>query len=171
MFFFYCAFRSKTPAAHHAIDLDEKPLLYDYYANTLNPIIDKRNFDEIDRFAFGKRFFLERPRPVATAAVMTPGAEHKFHEVERNDYQDYMKRMLNDERVVKRYSNFDEIDRFGLNQFVQSAPYHVSMLNKRNFDEIDRFGPEMFADTKRMPSYHDNDVNEIDRTNKFLKFV
>lgn len=144
-------------------------MLYDYYANTLNPIIDKRNFDEIDRFAFGKRFFLERPRPVS--AVM-PTAEHKFHEVDRNDYQDYMKRMLNDDRVVKRFSNFDEIDRFGLNQFVQSSPYHVSMLNKRNFDEIDRFGPEMFADTKRMPSYHDNDATDIDRRpNKFLKFV
>lgn len=31
------------------MDLDENPLLYEYYANTLNPIIDKRNFDEIDR--------------------------------------------------------------------------------------------------------------------------
>lgn len=165
-------FDSKTPS-HHAIDLDEKPLLYDYYANTLNPIIDKRNFDEIDRFAFGKRFFLERPRPVAAALTSAaPASDQKFHEVERSDYQDFMKRMLNDDRVVKRYSsNFDEIDRFGLNQFVQSAPYHVSLLNKRNFDEIDRFGPEMFADTKRMPSYHDNDINEIDRTNKFLKFV
>lgn len=151
--------------------MDEKPLLYDYYANTLNPIIDKRNFDEIDRFAFGKRFFLERPRSIATAAAITPLAEQKFHEVERNDYQDYMKRMLNDDRVVKRYSNFDEIDRFGLNQYMRSAPYHVSLMNKRNFDEIDRFGPEMFADTKRMPAYHDNDINDIDRTNKFLKFV
>lgn len=164
--------------------MDEKPLLYDYYANTLNPIIDKRNFDEIDRFAFGKRFFLERPRPVvaaalpaaappaaaAAAAAALASEQQKFHEVERNDYQDFMKRMLNDDRVVKRYSNFDEIDRFGFNQFVTS-PYHSSLLKKRNFDEIDRFGPEMFADTKRMPSYHDNDINTIDRTNKFLKFV
>lgn len=58
---------------HHTVDLDEKPLLYDYYANTLNPIIDRRSFDEIDNRVgkrsldiepehYGKRFFLERSR-------------------------------------------------------------------------------------------------------------
>lgn len=54
--------------------MEEKPLLYEYYANTLNPIIDRRNFDEIDNHLGKrsidtdsdryppKRFFLERPR-------------------------------------------------------------------------------------------------------------
>lgn len=168
-FLFVC---SKTPM-HRAIDLDEKPLLYDYYANTLNPIIDKRNFDEIDRFAFGKRFFLERPRPVTVSAgpISVPGTEQKFHEIERDDYHDYMKRMMNDEPAMKRRQDgeFDEIDRFSLNPF----SLFKNMRQKRNFDEIDRFGPEMFADTKRrMPTaYHDDFANDLDRTNKFLKFV
>lgn len=58
---------------HHTVDLDEKPLLYEYYANTLNPMIDRRGFiDSASRLAkrsidgdlnaFGKRYFLERSR-------------------------------------------------------------------------------------------------------------
>lgn len=111
---------------HHPIDTDEKALLYDYYANTLNPILNKRNFDEIDRQIdnlgrmskknfdeidrsvidpFLKRFFLERPR----SQPQVP-SEQRFHEVDHNDYQDYLKHVVNDDRVVKR--NFDEIDRF-----------------------------------------------------------
>lgn len=63
----------RKPTIHHTVDLEEKPLLYEYYANTLNPIIDRRNFEEIDGHLgkrsieidsdrFPKRFFLERPR-------------------------------------------------------------------------------------------------------------
>lgn len=68
---------SKLP--HHLVELEEKPLLYEYYSNTLNPIIDRRNIDEMesghtgkrsatdgesaDRYA-AKRYFLERPRPI-----------------------------------------------------------------------------------------------------------
>lgn len=53
-------------------------MLYDYYANTLNPIIDRRDegesshlnkrsvadIEQPDRYL--KRFFLERARPVAS---------------------------------------------------------------------------------------------------------
>lgn len=57
----------------HTFDFNEKPLLYEYYTNTLNPIIDRRGFDEIDNRIgkriinidselYGKRFFLERSR-------------------------------------------------------------------------------------------------------------
>lgn len=54
-------------------------MLYEYFSNTLNPIIDRRNFDELDshlgkrsidtdpdRYS-PKRFFLERPRALPTA--------------------------------------------------------------------------------------------------------
>lgn len=110
-----------------------------------------------------KRFFLERPRPLPSQQQQ----EQKFHEIDRNDYQDYMKRVLNDDRVVKR--NFDEIDRFGLNHFVQSSPSRVSLLNKRNFDEIDRFANDLFTDAKRV-GMMDNG-NEMERNNKYMKFV
>lgn len=62
-------------STHHTFDLDEKPLLYEYYTNTLNPIIDRRGFDEIDNRIgkrsidmdrYGKRFFLERSRILPT---------------------------------------------------------------------------------------------------------
>lgn len=63
----------RKPSAHHAVDLEEKPLLYEYYSNTLNPIIDRRNFDDLDNHLgkrsidldnerYPKRFFLERSR-------------------------------------------------------------------------------------------------------------
>lgn len=72
----FCKIKRKPPgAAHHTVDLEEKPLLFEYYANTLNPIIDRRNFDDIDNHLGKrssidtepdryppKRFFLERPR-------------------------------------------------------------------------------------------------------------
>lgn len=59
--------------------LKEKPLLYEYYANTLNPIIDRRGiFGEetdshtgkrsidVDSDRYAKRFFLERSRTLPT---------------------------------------------------------------------------------------------------------
>lgn len=109
------------------VDLERKPLLYDYYANTLNPIYDKRNFDEIDRFGpsrlIGKR---------------------NFDEIDRNGLSGLHKRSVEEfdrntvigDAVHKR--NFDEIDRNGL-----------SSLFKRNFDEIDRTGLSAFFDKKR----------------------
>lgn len=122
---------------HHLTDTDEKALLYDYYANTLNTIMNKRNnnfdeidqipdnfaqskknFDEIDRGVIDsnrKRFFLERPRSSQTQVP----SESRFHQIDHNDYQDFMKHILNDDRVVKR--NFDEIDRI------------VSSLVSRNY--------------------------------------
>lgn len=58
---------------------EEKPLLYEYYANTLNPIIDRRGIlgEEADSHAgkrsidvdsdrYTKRFFLERSRTLPT---------------------------------------------------------------------------------------------------------
>lgn len=117
---------------HQPIDLEEKPLLYEYYSNTLNPIIDKRNFDEIDRMGMdrlNKRFVLERPKQQQY---------DRFREVDHNDYRDYIKRMYNDERIIR-----------------PSA--------KRNFDEIDRFGPDVFVDSKRM---YRSDTNEEDEPNK-----
>lgn len=125
--------------------MEEKPLLYDYYANTLNPIIDKRNSVD-DNERFGKRFFLERPRTVP----ITNGQDQKFHEIERNDYSDYMKRMLNDDRVMKRYGNLDEIDRFGHFYHTQHTKRNYMSPVMHQIDEIDRFGPEMFHDTKRV---------------------
>lgn len=92
--------------------------------------------------------------------------QHNFHEVDKADYQEYMKRMLNDERImpmVKR--NFDEIDRFGLNRFVQTAPYH-SLWSKRNIDEIDRLVPQIFTDNKREEAN-----NYMPRGGKFAKYV
>lgn len=59
--------------------LEEKPLLYEYYANTLNPIIDRRGIlgeeadshtgkrsIDIDSDRYAKRFFLERSRTLPT---------------------------------------------------------------------------------------------------------
>lgn len=67
--------KKRKPPGHHAVDLEEKPLLYEYYANTLNPIIDRRGIlgDEVETHAgkrsidadndrYAKRFFLERSR-------------------------------------------------------------------------------------------------------------
>lgn len=91
--------------------------------------------------------------------------QHNFHEVaDKSDYQEYMKRMLNDERVVPVKRNFDEIDRFGLNRFVQTSPYH-SVWNKRNFDEIDRLVPQIFTDNKREESNSDG------RGGKYIKYI
>lgn len=73
-----------------------------------------------------------------------------------------MKRMLNDDRIMPVKRNFDEIDRFGLNRFVQT-PYH---WNKRNFDEIDRLVPQIFTDNKREDSN-----NDMSRSGKYVKFV
>lgn len=67
----------RKSGTHHTFDLDEKPLLYEYYTNTLNPIIDRRGFDEVDNRLgkrsididsdrYGKRFFLERSRILPT---------------------------------------------------------------------------------------------------------
>lgn len=81
---------------------------------------------------------------------------------DKADYNEYMKRMLNDERVVPAKRNFDEIDRFGLNRFVQSSPIHGSW-NKRNFDEIDRLVPQVFTDNKREESSNER--------GKYVKFV
>lgn len=66
-------YQLRKPPIHHTVDLDEKPLLYEYYANTLNPMIDRRSFiDSASRLVkrsidgdlngFGKRYFLERSR-------------------------------------------------------------------------------------------------------------
>lgn len=173
---------------HHAVELDEKPLLYDYYANTLNPIIDRRNFEESDAHysakrnvdagydRYPKRFFLERSRSlpsvqeqqqkqqVIASKPCSPYTihnffvffcQHNFREVaDKGDYQEYMKRMLNDDRVVKR--NFDEIDRFSLNRFVQT-PYHWN--SKRHLDEIDRFA-------MMPPAYTREEANNDVRENK-----
>lgn len=93
-------------------------------------------------------------------------SKHNFHEVaDKADYNEYMKRMLNDERVVAAKRNFDEIDRFGLNRFVQSSPIHGAW-NKRNFDEIDRLVPQVFTDNKREES-----SNDMTRGGKYVKYV
>ncbi|XP_055314550.1 uncharacterized protein LOC129575291 isoform X2 [Sitodiplosis mosellana] len=166
----------KPLASHHTVDLEEKPLLFEYYSNTLNPIIDRRNFDEVDNHLGKrsidtepdryppKRFFLERPRALPTVQEQQQ-KQHNFHEVsDKNDYQEYMKRMLNDDRIVPVKRNFDEIDRFGLNRFVQT-PYH-SLWNKRNFDEIDRLVPQIFTDNKR-----EDGNNDVPRSGKYVKYV
>lgn len=107
---------------------------------------------ELDEFSLFFPFFLAHK-------------QHNFHEVaDKGDYQEYMKRMLNDERIMPVKRNFDEIDRFGLNRFVQTSPYH-SVWNKRNFDEIDRLVPQIFTDNKR------EDNNNDGRGGKYIKFI
>lgn len=124
-----------------------KPLLYDYYANTLNPIYDKRNFDEIDGYAmpfaqFQKRNFDEidafampvfpqkrahkrlqlhsadRFPSSAAAAARSPD----FNEIDRSTYSDFMKRMYNEDRassaVTASKRNFDEIDRYAMPRLI-----------------------------------------------------
>ncbi|XP_031623999.1 uncharacterized protein LOC116341197 isoform X2 [Contarinia nasturtii] len=168
---------NEKPSAHLAVDLEEKPLLYEYFSNTLNPVIDRRNFDELDnhlgkrsidtesdRYS-PKRFFLERPRALPTVQEQQQ-KQHNFHEVNKADYQEYMKRMLNDERIMPMVKkNFDEIDRFGLNRFVQTSPYH-SLWSKRNIDEIDRLVPQIFTDNKREEAN-----NYMPRGGKYSKYV
>lgn len=60
--------------------------------------------------------------------------------------------MINDYRIEKpenkRYGNFDEIDRFNLNAFVQP----VKRSNNNNFDEIERVLTELLSQAKRAPS-------------------
>lgn len=80
---------------------------------------------------------------------------------DKGDYQEYMKRMLNDDRVVAVKRNFDEIDRFG---FLPSSSYHA--WSKRNFDEIDRLVPQIFTDNKREES-----SNDMTRSGKYAKFI
>lgn len=130
--------------------------MYEYYANTLNPIIDKRNFDEIDRLGMdrlNKRFFLERPKPYEQQQQQSQSQSqqqpHRFREVDRSDYHDYVKRMLNDDRVIH--------------------PLNREQLSKRNFDEIDRFGPDVFVDSKRSIP-HGSESSEEDEPNK-LKYA
>lgn len=147
---------SKVPI-HQPIDLEEKPLLYEYYANTLNPIIDKRNFDEIDRLGMdrlNKRFFLERPKPAQyeqqqQTQPQSQQQPQRFREVDRSDYHDFVKRMLNDDRVIR--------------------PLNREQLSKRNFDEIDRFGPDVFVDSKRS-MFHGGESSEEDEPNNKLKY-
>lgn len=69
--------------------------------------------------------------------------QHEFHDTsEKSDSQDYMRPIPADLEVPAK-RNFDEIDRFGLNRFVQT-PSH-SLWAKRNFDQIDRIVPQMYA--------------------------
>ncbi|XP_052860236.1 orcokinin peptides type A-like isoform X1 [Anopheles cruzii] len=99
---------------------DRRTLLYNYYSRGLAPMYDKRNFDEIDRFARfnGKRNLDYEPSYVG---------DHGYNG-----------------RLSKR--NFDEIDRYnGFNYRLNGD--EVATIGKRNFDEIDRFG--RFAFNKR----------------------
>lgn len=124
---------------HQPVELEEKPLLYEYYSNTLNPIIDKRNFDEIDRMGMdrlNKRVVIDRPK-------QQQFDQQRFHEIDHNDYRDYIKRIYNDERIIRP-------------------------LVKRNFDEIDRFGPDVFVDSKRMYRVDTNDEDESNKS-KYIK--
>lgn len=125
-------------------------MLYEYYANTLNPIIDKRNFDEIDRLGMdrlNKRFFLERPKQTQY------DQQQRFREIDHNDYHDYVKRMLNDDRSMRSNA-------------VAGSSALPREYAKRNFDEIDRFGPDVFADSKRSVYRGGAESSEEDEINK-----
>uniref|UniRef100_A0A182PRA7 Orcokinin n=1 Tax=Anopheles epiroticus TaxID=199890 RepID=A0A182PRA7_9DIPT len=112
---------------------DRRTLLYNYYSRGLAPMYDKRNFDEIDRFARfnGKRNLDYEP---SYAGSMDHGYNGRFN---------------------KR--NFDEIDRFnGISGFnYRLNGDDMATIGKRNFDEIDRFG--RFAFNKR----YFPEVNEL----------
>lgn len=82
------------------------------------------------------------------------------------DFQDFIKRMVNDDRIVPAKRNFDEIDRFGLNRFVQPSLYH-STYTKRNFDEIDRLVPQIFTNDNKREELN----NDLSRSGKYMKFV
>ncbi|XP_058066496.1 uncharacterized protein LOC131216102 [Anopheles bellator] len=105
---------------------DRRTLLYNYYSRGLAPMYDKRNFDEIDRFARfnGKRNLDYEPSYVGTG-------DHGYYG-----------------RMSKR--NFDDIDRYNGSYPGFDFRLHgdeVGIIGKRNFDEIDRFG--RFAFNKR----------------------
>ncbi|XP_049545335.1 uncharacterized protein LOC125957024 [Anopheles darlingi] len=95
---------------------DRRTLLYNYYSRGLAPMYEKRNFDEIDRFARfnGKRNLDYEPSYVGTM-------DHGYSG-----------------RMSKR--NFDEIDRFNAGFNYRLNGDEVAAIGKRNFDEIDRFG-------------------------------
>lgn len=78
--------------------------------------------------------------------------QHEFHDAsDKSDSQDFL-RPIPSELEVPAKRNFDEIDRFGLNRFVQT-PSH-SLWAKRNFDQIDRIVPQMYAkDNERNDQY------------------
>lgn len=152
-------FHSKSNL-HPIVDLERKPLLYDYYGSTLNPVTAKR-FDEIDRVGMvglqGKRNFDEIDR----SGLSGFHGKRNFDEIDRSGLSGFH---------GKR--NFDEIDRSALSglhkkrsidnserYYMQTGPDDINsgfgdFLNryynddnevvKRNFDEIDRFGPGGF---------------------------
>lgn len=148
------------------IDLERKPLLYDYYANTLNPIYDKRTVEEADRPNDIKRSQFDQIDRYAMPFYMNKRSELKNTEHESGD------------RLSKR--NFDEIDRFAMPMLHFKQP-------KRNFDEIDAFAmPLKLAHARKMNQiakrpYHSTtfdanypsntpDFNEIDRSS-YTDFV
>uniref|UniRef100_A0A182Y1Z6 Uncharacterized protein n=1 Tax=Anopheles stephensi TaxID=30069 RepID=A0A182Y1Z6_ANOST len=110
---------------------DRRTLLYNYYSRGLAPMYDKRNFDEIDRFARfnGKRNLDYEPS-------YTGSVDHGYNG-----------------RFSKR--NFDEIDRFNAGFNYRLNGDDMATIGKRNFDEIDRFG--RFAFNKR----YFPEVNEL----------
>jgi len=120
---------------HRIVDLERKPLLYDYYANTLNPVNAKR-FDEIDRVGMfglqGKRNFDEIDR----SGLSGFHGKRNFDEIDRSGFSGFHGKRNFDEIDRSGISgfhgkrNFDEIDRSGISGF----------HGKRNFDEIDRSG-------------------------------
>uniref|UniRef100_A0A182NPD5 Orcokinin n=1 Tax=Anopheles dirus TaxID=7168 RepID=A0A182NPD5_9DIPT len=114
---------------------DRRTLLYNYYSRGLAPMYDKRNFDEIDRFARfnGKRNLDYEP---SYAGSMDHGYNGRFS---------------------KR--NFDEIDRFNAGFNYRLNGDDMGSIGKRNFDEIDRFG--RFAFNKR----YFPEVNELSASN------
>lgn len=164
------------------VDLERKPLLYDYYANTLNPVNDKR-FDEIDRVGMvglqGKRNFDEIDR----SAFSGFHGKRNFDEIDRSGFSGFH---------GKR--NFDEIDRSGLNglhkkrsidnseRFMANGSDDINStfgdllsryynddrdMAKRNFDEIDRFGPGGFL--KRNFQHELEEISRLGRASQFSK--
>lgn len=133
-------------------------MLYDYYANTLNPIYHKRNFDEIDRASltgfhvkrnfdeidrtglsgfYSKKNFDEIDRSSLSGLIhkkryasgMPTGL--RFNEIDRNGFNDFMKRYYNEEHGMTsggstKYDDTEQIGGIGRG------------FAKKNFDEIDR---------------------------------
>lgn len=108
------------------IDLERKPLLYDYYANTLNPIYDKRNFDEIDAFAMPTSAMLKRQQfdDITNEKRAVKGISNMPY-LHLDNKRDDMSEFSNQHK-----RNFDEIDAFAMPSFL----YKRSRLAHQHYD-------------------------------------
>lgn len=162
--------------------MERKPLLYDYYANTLNPIYDKRNFDEIDRHGMaglnGKRSAggmdeIDRYGMIGLHGKRDGGMDEidRYGMVglqgKRSGTMDPIDRFVDG---LSSRNNFEFSDRSGRmnpgykrnghNRIIQRPGQHILPIGKREFDEIDN------TVLSRLYKRSDNTKHSEDRYNK-----